>query len=503
MTATLTCATGTLSPYTPSAAQPWNRRRAAHLFKRLQFGASFQEIEDALAQNPLDIVDAIIDEALNTPLPTEPDWADWALSDYPPDQVSEYATQQVYETVSEWLTGMYVGNFRERLALFWHNHFVTRIDDYNCPSYMYQYLTLLRQYGMGNFRTFTYEMGKTPAMLLFLNGVQNTRFEPNENYARELYELFTLGENNNYTQTDIEETARALTGWNGFTEPCAPIDFRPNLHDPGIKTIFGQTGNWNYDDVHNILFTHRQDEIATFICRKIYTHFVSHEPDETIIAGMATTFKNNNFEIAPVLRQLFKSEHFFDEAVLNVHIKSPVEMAIGYLKEAEFPITDFYDADLGYNQLFINIYFLTAQLGQQLLNPPNVAGWEGDTIWVNNATLTARWNLSDLFLGATVSQNNPSNGTPLALTLVNLARNISDIPNDPAFVTELIVDLFIPQGLQTPQDYEKATDAFKWEVPENYFEDGSWNLYWEDNIIAGQMYSLLRYITRFPEYQLS
>ena len=178
-------------------------------------------------------------------------------------------------------------------------------------------------------------------------------------------------------------------------------------------------------------------------------------------------------------------------------------MAIGYLKEAEFPITDFYDADLGYNQLFINIYFLTAQLGQQLLNPPNVAGWEGDTIWVNNATLTARWNLSDLFLGATVSQNNPSNGTPLALTLVNLARNISDIPNDPAFVTELIVDLFIPQGLQTPQDYEKATDAFKWEVPENYFEDGSWNLYWEDNIIAGQMYSLLRYITRFPEYQLS
>lgn len=413
MTATLTCATGSLSPYVPSATQPWNRRRAAHLFKRLQFGASFQEIEDALTQNPLDIVDGIIDEALNTPLPPDPDWADWALSDYPADQVNELAIQQVYETVSEWMTGMYMGSFRERIALFWHNHFVTRIDDYNCPSYMYQYLKLLRQHGLGNFRILTYEMGKTPAMLIFLNGVQNTRFEPNENYARELYELFTLGENNNYTQMDVSETARALTGWNGFTEACAPIGFNNNLHDTGMKTIFGQTGNWDYDDIHNILFEQRTDEAANFICRKIYTHFVSHEPDEAIVTGMATTFKNNNFELAPVLRQLFKSEHFFDEAILNVKMKSPLDIAMSYIKETEFPITDFYDAELGYNQSLINVYSLCAQLGQQLFNPPNVAGWEGDTTWVNNATLTARWNMNDLFLGVTVTQENPSTATPL------------------------------------------------------------------------------------------
>jgi len=448
-------------------------------------------------------VDAIIDEALNAPLPPDPDWADWALSDYPEDQVSEYAIQQVYETVGEWTTGMCEGNFRERIALFWHNHFVTRLDDYNCPSYMHQYLKLLRQHGLGNFKTFTYEMGKTPAMLIFLNGVQNTRFDPNENYARELYELFTLGENNNYTQTDIEETARALTGWNGFTEACAPIGFLPTTYDTDMKTIFGQTGNWDYDDVHNILFEHRTDEAANFICRKIYTHFVSHEPDETIITGMATTFKNNNFEIAPVLRQLFKSEHFFDEVVLNVKIKSPIDMVISYLKTAEFPITDFYNADLGYNNLLVSAYFICAQLGQHLFNPPTVAGWEGDTTWVNNATLAGRWDISHTIVGITLSETNPTDGVPTGLTLINWARNISDYSNDPALVTEIIVDLFIPQGLQTSEDYEKATQAFKWEVPQNYFDNGSWSMYWENQIIAGQVQSLLRHIIRLPEYQLS
>ncbi len=492
------CAEGTIAPFVPSATQPWNRRRISHLYKRLKFGASFDEIEAALLLNPTELVDNIIDEAFNEPLRPDPEWGDWSLSNYDQDMVGEQALQQFYALISQWMTDMFDRGFKDRLVLFWHNHFVTRIDDYNCPSYAYQYYKLLQQYSLGNFKEFTFEMGKNPAMLMFLNGFQNTRFDPNENYARELYELFTLGENNGYTQTDIEETARALTGWNNISEACAAIDFSAFNHDNGQKTIFGQTGNWHYSDVHDILFDQRADEIATHICTQIYTYFVSSEVSEDIVAELASTFKNNNFELAPVFRQLFKSEHFFDEAIMNVKVKSPLDIVMNQMKETLFPITNLYDEELGYNDTMITIYFLCGQLGQELFNPQDVSGWKGNRTWVNSNTLTGRWNIIDQFLGATVNEENN-----LWSTLVTLAKGLSDNSNDPEFVTEVIIDFFIPQGLQSPEEYAKATTVFKWEVPENYFQDGSWNLDWEENIIVGQMYYLLRHISRLPEFQLA
>lgn len=491
------CATGTIAPYVPSTERPWNRQRAAHLYKRLKFGATFEEIEAALSLNPLDIIDNIINETLAEPIPTDPEWADWSLSSYGQDMIGEQAISQSYQLIDRWMTDMLTKGFKERLMLFWHNHFVTRIDDYGCPSYMYQYYKLLNTHALGNFKDFTHKMGTNPAMLMFLNGAQNSRFEPNENYARELFELFTLGESNGYTQKDIEETARALTGWVNVSEICAEINFAAFHFDQGEKTIFGQTGNWNYNELHDILFTERRNEIATHICTQIYTYFVSTEIDEDIIAEMATTFKANDFELTPVFRQLFKSEHFFDEANMNTKVKSPLDMVMNYMKEAKFPITDYYDEALGYNEVMINVYFICSQLGQELFNPINVAGWEGDRIWINNNILTGRWLTIDRFLGSTATDE------ALISTLIDLAKGISDNSSDPDFITQLIVDFMIPQGLQNPEDYAKATQAFKWEVPENYFQDGSWNLDWEVDIIGGQMYYLLRHISRIPEFQLS
>ena len=142
MITTTNCAEGTIAPYTPSATMPWNRRRALHLYKRLVFGASNQQIEEALLQNPLDIIDNLINEALTQPLPSDPEWADWALSDYDQTTLQETALIQIYQTVESWMTNMAEGKFRSRITLFWHNHFVTRLEDYNCPSYMYQYYKL-------------------------------------------------------------------------------------------------------------------------------------------------------------------------------------------------------------------------------------------------------------------------------------------------------------------------------------------------------------------------
>jgi len=482
MTTTLNCATGTLAPYTPSGDAPWNKKRAMHLLRRMGFGLLPDQIEIALQQSPDALVDQLVDEALNLPLPPEPEWANWSTADY--EDFNEQRTEQIIEWITLWMRELVENGFREKLAVFWHNHFVTRYDTYLCPSYAYEYTTILRQHALGNFKDFTVAIGKSSAMLIYLNGVQNTRFEPNENYARELFELFTLGLDNGYTQTDIEEAARALTGWNGLTEPyCNPVTFVSFLHDTFPKTIFGQTGDWGYQELHDILFAERADEIATFICTKIYKAFVHPEPDEVIVAGMAETFKNNGFELAPLFRQLFKSEHFFDEYNMGTLIKSPIELFLTMVRESGLP----------YNQQALQVMsYLSGDLGQQLLFPVDVAGWPGNRDWIDTNTLTGRWQGMDYFVLNTY-QNQPQQ-------LVELARQLSNDSIDPYEVTAALIDHFIPYGLDNQQAYDRAAAVFKWEVPQNYYDNGEWNLYWDTAPI--QVALLLQHITRMPEFQL-
>lgn len=484
MTTTLNCATGTLAPYTPSDNAPWNRKRAMHLLRRMGFGLKPSEIENALQQSPGDLVDQLIDDALSLPLPPEPNWANWSTDDY--DDFNEQRTEQLIEWITTWVGQLVTHGFREKLSVFWHNHFVTSYESYLCPSYMYEYTTLLRQHALGNFKAFTEDIGKCSAMLIYLNGVQNVRTNPNENYARELFELFTLGVDNGYTQDDIKQAARALTGWNGFsTDPyCVPITFVPFLHDGTIKTIFGQTGNWGYDDLHHILFTERRDEIATYICGKIYRAFVHPQEEEAIVGGLAQTFKDNDFELAPVFRQLFKSEHFFDEYNMGTVVKSPLELFLTTLRESGFSYTP---------QALQIVSYLAGDLGQQLLFPPDVAGWQGDRDWVDTSRLTGRWQGMD-YLIFTTFQNQPQE-------LVDLARELSNDSIDPYEVTAAIVDYLIPYGLDSQDAYERATTVFKWEVPQNYYDNGEWNLYWNEAPL--QVGLLIRHISRLPEFQLA
>lgn len=485
------CAIGTLSPYVPTADNPWNQQKALHLSRRLGFGTNWGNIENMLTQNPTNLIDTLIDEAINLPLPSEPEWAFWQISDYVANGSTD-PNQDIIEDAVDWartwMSGMTGAKpLREKLSLFWHNHFATVAGDYGCASWLYQYHKLLQEHCLGNFKDFVYEIGKTPAMLVFLNGVQNTILDPNENYARELFELFTLGVDNGYTQQDITGAARALTGWNNINvdDLCGPINFLPIAHDNSSKTIFGQTNNFGYDSLHDLLFEERGNLVAEYICGKIYRAFVHPDAEaDEIINELAATFVNNNFELAPVFRQLFKSEHFFDEANIGVQIKSPLEFLF---EPAQM---------LGYEHTTetLSLLFLgSAGLGQHLFNPPNVAGWPGNRTWIDNNSLTQRWSqagqlLYFLFL------NEPE-------LMRTFAKNISNNSNDPEVIAQKMVDFLLPKGFQESSQYERATIALKSEVPENYYTDGSWSLDWDS--APAQVTQLIYFVSQVPEYQLS
>lgn len=487
---TTTSLLNTIDTYVPSAEKPWNTQRIQHLYQRIGFGASHSDILNGLTMSPAELVDNIIDGVLNMDAPEAPEWAFWTWPDY--DDDVDLFQQHQYEIMVRWVREMPdpILQFRSKLALFWHNHFVTEYEVYDCPSYMWAYYNLLHTQSLGNFKSFVEQMGINPAMLNYLDGDQNIVDEPNENYARELMELFTMGENNGYSQDDIVEVARALTGYTQDAYNCELPTFNAGLHDNGQKTIFGQTGNWNYSDVHDLIFTLRKEQVKEFICTKIYRAFVYEEPDADILAAMSQTFEDNNWELAPVFRQLLKSEHFFEERYINSKIKSPFETYHSLIKLIGMEYNVDYDDDsIDY------ITYITGEMGQRIFNPPNVAGWPGQRAWINENTLTLRWaQMQDILFG-TIG-NNDATRTKLR----QLALDLTDSSNDVEFVTATLAAYFLNRELDAGI-LETAIQYMKGEVPENYFMDGTWNLYFEE--VPDQIINLLFYLTRLPEWQLS
>ena len=490
------CNTSTLAPYTT----PLNRSRAAHLYRRLGFSASVETIDQAAGQSAGALVDNLINQVVNMAPTPAPTWADWNNSNYPADD--DAAGQLRRAQQDEWrLTygnALLDNNLRDRLSFFWSNHFVTKLEVYNCNSFLYYYVNCLQRNALGNFKTFVSEIGLTSAMLYYLDGVYNNGNNPNENYARELYELFSLGEGNNYTEQDIIETARALSGYVERGEiGCEPVAFDATKHDTGSKTIFGQTGNWGYDDVIDILFQQRPNEIAQFICRKLYEFFV--HPDskdaannaQVIIDGMASTFISGNFEIAPVLSQLFKSQHFFDDEAIGVIIKSPFDFYLNLLNESGFAYNDTNVAEMiNYSRL----------LNQELFNPFDVEGWQRDRTWINTNFIIGRW----LTIESIIENFYQADNEQFRSFALSITGNDGLTSNNPDVIARPIVDFVLPKGLLTEPDYEKAFAIFRSNVDETYYEGGttpSWTLaIWPQ--ASFQVYLLLQYLAREPEFQL-
>jgi uncharacterized protein (DUF1800 family) len=378
---------------------------------------------------------------------------------------------------------------RAKLALFWHNHFVTEFNVVGCNSFYWGYYSLLHEFSLGNFRTFTREIGQSAAMLVYLNGNQNVAAEPNENYARELLELFTLGENNGYTQVDIVEMARALTGWQADMYACTPAYFDSNLHDDQPKTIFGQTQNFGFTSAHNLIFSQRATQVSEYITGKLYKNYVYQKLDPGVIAGLAQTFRTSNWELMPVLKQLFKSEHFFDEQFMCARIKTPLESMLPIMKMVggTYP-THMNDETLG------AFFWWSYGLGQELFNPPNVAGWPGYHAWINESTLTNRWTFS-MYTVYTMANNEQ-----LRESLRGLAQTLTNDSNNPNIIVAALVDFFTGQTLD-PIHQQACVVNFKAGIPENYFLDGSWNLYWDS--APWQIVNLMLYMIRLPEFQLT
>jgi len=417
---------------------PWDKTQASHLLRRTHFGnkANNQNYLRSFA-DASSAVDAVIADAIATPLPDEPTWF---------KQGNSGNVLDVYDIQFRWMDRMYTGgliNSRggllEKMMLFWSNHFAVSYDNMNAlpdkagdsyASHMYKYFTLLHQKAFGNYKEFVYDMSINSAMLYYLNNFNNSAGQPNEDFARELLELFTLGPkdkngNDNYTETDVAEVARAVTGWRVNDNTLSGF-FDSSSHDNGQKTILGATDNFDLQGVIDRIYQVREQEAAWFLSQKLYVFFVSPEPDFTVINQLADHCVQVNFDIAEVLRKLLSSAHFYETQFYGCKIKSPIELFIAYLRELEIPP----DNDL---KEYIRVQM--PQLNEELLRPETVFGWKGynppasdgepgNYTWLNTNILPSRWdNLQDVIFaidGATDNEFEPT----------ALAEKISD-PNDP------------------------------------------------------------------------
>ncbi|HXR84493.1 MAG TPA: DUF1800 domain-containing protein [Hanamia sp.] len=294
-------------------------------------------------------------------------------------QLRKQSAEDIKNLNLTWLSEMInsEAQLREKMSLFWHGHFACRIINI---FFQQQLLNVIRENALGNFGDLLREVSKSAAMLSFLNNQQNRKEHPNENFAREVMELFTMGRGN-YTETDVKEGARAFTGW-GFNVKGEFVD-RPFLHDNGSKTFLGKSGNFDGDDIIDIIL--EQKATAKFITKKIYKFFVNENVDDEKSEKLAESFYNSNYDLQKLMNEIFASEWFYDAKNIGTHIKSPVELLVGIRRlipmELEKP-----EAQLLFQKV----------LGQVLFYPPNVAGWPGGKSWIDSSALMFRMRMPQI-----------------------------------------------------------------------------------------------------------
>jgi uncharacterized protein (DUF1800 family) len=358
------------SPYEPSAAQPWDVRKAAHLFRRAGFGATASELNKAVGMSPTEAVHALVTQAVAA-----------AGDDVANDPLARamLATGNARSLANWWLHRMLnsPSPLLEKLALFWHGHFATGADKVTDASLMFNQNRLLRRQALGSFSEMTHAIARDPAMLIYLDSATNRKAHPNENFARELMELFCLGEGN-YSEKDVQELARCFTGWEVRRDQ---FRFNRYQHDTGQKSILGQQGNFSGEDGVNLVLA--QASCPEFIIGKLIRFFMFDEPTVApeLIAPLARLFRESDLTIAPVVERMLRSNLFFSEHSIARRLRSPIELTIGLLRSLE--------ASTNLNLVANGLH----ELGHSLFFPPNVKGWDGGRSWINSSTLLGRANL--------------------------------------------------------------------------------------------------------------
>lgn len=405
----------------------WTEKQVAHLLKRTLFGVKRAEVDHFLTLSMEEAVEALIQ-----PSPGH----DPPINNYAPpgsnpvDEQVPYGETWIRAPFSQEHEGSRVVSLKawiidnllhqettihEKLTLFWHNLLVTQFWDVFVSKASYEYYQLLYDHAFGNYRELIEKITLNPAMLLYLNGAFNNKEAPDENYARELQELFCIGKGPNaaFTESDVYAAARVLTGWSISWEHFeAEGEFEARFHNWDHDTedkqfsafyrnhvIEGRSGEEGRNEVFELLdMIFANEEVSLFICRRIYNFFVYHEIDEAtetnVIVPLAQLFRDNNYDIMPVLITLFKSEHFFDTANLGASIKNPADQVLGFIRVLANDIPE--DPNERYNYMQDLVWPL-AQVGMEIGDPPSVSGWQAyyqapsfDKLWINTETLIGR-----------------------------------------------------------------------------------------------------------------
>jgi len=377
-------------------ASQWNAATAAHLLNRAGFGGSPREIENIRQMGLAKAVSWLVDYEK---IPDETPAPDWAHPDPEVDarheairkaadpetrrmlqeQENQEQNSQMADLRYWWVRRMALGPrpFQEKMTLFWHGHFATSYEKVRMPYFLWLQNETLRRHATGNFDDLLIAASEDPAMLLYLDGARSRKGNPNENFAREVMELFTLGEGH-YTEQDIQQAAKAYTGW-GLSEDHLHYQYHPYNHDDGPKTIFGQTGNLTGEEVLKLICA--KPECAQFIARKIWRFFAQDQPSQPVVDALVDEFHGHNMDIKHLMKVIFLAKEFYAPDVIRSQIKSPVQWLIASTHQLQAPLPT----------QPMSLVMLRG-LGEELFNPPNVKGWDGGIAWITTNNLLDRYN---------------------------------------------------------------------------------------------------------------
>ena len=490
---------GSLSPY----AGPWGYAQAAHLLRRTGFGLKKQELDQLLALNMESAVNLVLTTPATLPPPpvnnyNNPDFTDpvvapgqtWVTAPFNLD-----AEKYRIESWRAWWTDLMIGqqtSVLERMTLFWHNHFATQTGIVFWGRSAYEYNQLLREHALGNFKTLTRAVTLEGMMLIYLNGFLNTRDAPDENYARELQELFTIGKDNpdHYTEDDVLAAARVLTGWRISFDDNSTFH-SPLEHDFGPKqfsSFYNNTviqgsvdGGAELDALLDMIFA--RPEVAEFICRKIYRWFVYYHIDDdieqNIIQPLAQIFRSNNYEIRPVVETLLKSEHFFEAAQTGCFIKTPVDIVAGVVRSFNVTVP----ASTPWDGLVMRYYLSSFMAAMSMLpgDPPNVAGWQAFRqfpqfyrTWINGDTVRNRNAFTDVMVASLLSTDNDV----MRIDLIQFAKQFAN-PSDPVALVDDITRLLLPQPLSVSKKFLLKSILLSG-LPSDSYWTAAWNAHITD-----------------------
>ncbi len=517
---------------------PFGREELKHLLRRTLFGATLEDLAFFEGQSLDQVINALLDVtndtappikaysggSLNNPDPTALDpqvafgstWVDTPRYGNTDEELTDLTAARI-QSYMWWRTGLMVQqgrSIREKMVLFWYNQLPAQVFGIFNPRLSYEYDQLLRDGCLGSHRQLMYDVSISGSMLVFLNGYLNTAAAPDENYARELMELFTLGEGSGYTEMDVQEAARVLTGW---TVREQDIDgtivlpftfFRQNQHDQGDKqfsaffdntVISGVSGAEGGPAELNALLAmiYAKEEVSLFLCREIYRFFVHGEIDATteseVIVPLAEIFRANEGapdQLRTVLRALLTSAHFFSPEIRTCMIMSPADLVIGALRNLQmpFPTPEQFEAQY---RVWRDVYWLTSYAGQELLNPPNVAGWPAyyqfpsyDEVWLDSATYPARKNslLGIIYTGFSTGNNlfqPQSRNLEFKVDLIALVDQFTD-PMDPNILVAEAADLLMAVPISEDVRNQLKTNFLLLGQQSDFYWSDAYELYVND-----------------------